>query len=365
MRLLPFVLLFAACSNPVALQDQYDQSIGPLFSAPEDGLSSPYQVGVSFEIELVGRDALVAELNLVSSDEEVLSVLQMRTETNEGSLRRFAQVQTMGAGTVDLEVRQGERRRHTATIDIMEPDRVALAPIQRLVALTGDDTPDQAPMVERMDVLVSSEAEFELRPMAGDQELTGAVSPTLDLPNGRAQAGQYRTDDEFDVVLISPGQGVATLTLTYPGQTFTADVEGHNEVGDVDLRCVEDESQADQFGGFACIATAETAAGQPLFGVFPAWNEVAEDGTTSPLDTDRLLPADILTYQVVNDSDAAGPEIRIDVAGLSDTERAFGPIDTFDLDNSNNVTACSVLSPYSLWLAGPALLLLGLRRRRD
>ena len=366
MRLLPFVLLFAACSDPVALHDQYDQSIGPLFGAPEDALASPYQVGVTFDIELIGRDALVTDLTLVSSDEDVLSVLEMRTEADAGSVQRFARVQTTGSGTADLQIRQDARTRHTATIEVMTPDRVVLAPLQRVVSVPQDVTVISDLWVDRIDVLAGSEAEFELLPMAGDELLTGGIAPELALPNGVAEAGQYRTDNEFDVVSISPAVGADTLTLTYPGQTFTAEVEGHEEAGPIDLLCIETAAQADEFGGnYGCVATAQTTDGEPLFGLFPEWLLVLEDGTTTPLDDQQLQPADILSYQPAEDSNGDGPEVRIAFAGQTDTERVFGPMQNIELQNSNTRTACSAVSPLTLWLAGPALLLLGLRRRRD
>jgi hypothetical protein len=72
-----------------------------------------------------------------------------------------------------------------------------------------------------------------------------------------------------------------------------------------------------------------------------------------------------MTYQVAEDATGDGPEIQIEVDGLTDSEQAFGPVQSAELQNSNAMTACSAISPWSLWLAGPALLLLGLRRRRD
>ncbi|MFT6145853.1 MAG: hypothetical protein ACJAZO_003603 [Myxococcota bacterium] len=335
-----------------------------LFSAPEDGLASPYQVGARFDIQGVGRNNLVTQLTLVSSDPDIFSVVERRTETDANTQQRYAVVQTNGAGTADLEVRQGNRIRHSATIEVMTPDRIVLAPIQRLIVTLEDETLEEEPTVDCMDVLVGNEAEFERHPMAGDLQLSGAVLPDFTLPNGQAEAGRHRTDDEFDVVLIAAGEGVTPLTLTYPGQTFTADVEGHTQVGAVDLRCVEDQALAHNFGGFGCIATAETITGQPLFGVFPQWSQVDEDGTATPLDADALLPADILTYQIAEGSNETGPEIRIAVGELTDSEPTFGPLSGVDFDNSNTVTACSSLSPWSLWLAGPALPLLGLCRRR-
>lgn len=341
------LLCLTACGGGLEFTDDVDLTLdlAPRSPFADPGLHTPYVRGAPVTIRVhSGARRRLAGAAVVSSDEDVFSVLSVAPAPEDEEEVLVVEGRAAGAGVAELQVLHDGEVWGAVEVEVGFPTRSELhASGPMFVDLDGLEAVPK--------VLVDGTATFQVRYFDGDRELYG--NDTLTVASGEevlAQTEQTWLFENREWVRVTPTTaGLHEVDLFVDGELLeTVEVEAVlTEAVDEIAIFGRDESQAEA-GDWMVLLAQGSGGGDRIFGGTCTW---VVDGVEQPGE------GDLFRYEYLPDSEASV------VAAFGDLEASVvANVGEGYVDSSNGV-GCNAAAVPPAWA-----LLLGVlpwvRRRR-